>query len=181
MWRDIEEKSELLTYRRDDGKAGQWLGAVLLVLGTVVLIGDLSFKHSWSGIDLFWGVLRLLLGGFVLLGGIFNLLCKSGITFDRRKRQLSNWTRSPWGVTNDEHDLRRYDQIAVGRGRMYYAKSLTTYEVYPVFLLGPGGVRHVIVAWIQDPVMTRKLAEEIGEYLGIPVVDRPDDRVSSPV
>ena len=182
MWLDAERDPDLLTFRQDDGRDGQMLGGVLSAFGLFALYGgwsQLHEPHRGAG-ELATGVLGLLIAAFLLLGGLYNLYCRMGLTFDRRKRQLIDWSRTPWGSSRRAQDLRQFDRVAVGRGRMRRARNPTDYPVYPLFLLGPRNARRELVNWIQTEKVARNFAATIAVHLGIEVVDLPEDTRSSP-
>jgi hypothetical protein len=182
MWRCTETDPDLLTFRQDDGDAARGLGAFLSAAGLFVLYGAAHnfLKHPHTAGDITTGVFCLLIGSFLLLGGGFNLFCKMGLTFDRRKRFLIDWSQTPWGRSAKEQDLRPFDRIAVGRGKLHHARQPGFYPVFPIFLLGPHEKRRDIVKWVQIETTARGFAQSIGDHLGIPVVDLPEDTLSSP-
>jgi hypothetical protein len=172
---------DLLTYRVDDGRAGRGLGGVLALFGFVALgAGLIPFLEVPRYRDTYISGLSGVALGAALLGwGLYHVLRRSGLTFDRQRRRLINWVRLPWGVTRDECDLQPYDRVAVGRLRTRHSDGTASYEVYPVLLQGPGGERYQITPGTHDPEASRSLAAEIAEHLGLPVTDESGEEVES--
>lgn len=151
-----------------DSRYTPLLGIILLALGIVAGIG----WHSEQDKTLPASIVIWSMTAFLLIGGIYCLCARSGITLSRGNSKLRVWFKCLWMRSQDEYDFSALSEVRIGQAKRTRSRSFgSAYIVYPVTIATREGGEVYINANISDKTDSINLAGEIGKYVNIPVRD----------
>lgn len=162
------QRAHELAYRQRFSRPVRWLGCAGLLLGVLLISAPWLLRNRWqngpakaAGL----GVLLTVAGGALVWG-------RRGKRFDRQAGTITFWWGAPWALARTSYDLAAFQSLAVAsheqRGRLRWRVA---------FLTGDG--ERLDLFDLCDAVSAQRAAEQIGQFLSLPVLPASEPEVSA--